>query len=263
MSFLSEVLTSAGVSALLLVALAFLLRNWLAERIGGSIRHEYDRKIEQLRDELAQHQSIRSAATAALTATHVAGYDRTLQALETIWAETVRLREKLPLRAGHADLLLPEEYEEAFSDNENYRQLVENVDEYAEMMELYGERTDVEVARAFAGEFMFSLFYAYRAFSGRVASLILRDFKTDGVVRSWHDDKALKDLLVAVLSREEQAHVNSTNIMRLRTVQQMIERKMLSHIASVVSGESSANVNLQQAYRIVEAANTLSQRRGG
>jgi hypothetical protein len=263
MDDLLRIFTSAAVSTVLVAALAFLLRKWLSERMGRSIAHEYDRKLEEFRDEIAQRDTIRSTATAALTATHVAGYGRTLQALEVIWAETVRLRDKLPLYAGHADLLLPDEYEEAVTTNPNFRGLIENVDEHAEAMDLYSDRTDVEIARAFAGEYAFSLFYAYRAFTGRVATLLPADFQQNGTVRCWHGDKALKELLATVLTPDELTQVEAAQTQRLRLVQQLVERKIVSHIGSVVSGELSANVNLEQAHRIVFAANSLGRKGGG
>jgi len=46
MSDLTTIFLSGGLSALLASALVFLFRNWISERIKGSIQHEYDQKLE-------------------------------------------------------------------------------------------------------------------------------------------------------------------------------------------------------------------------
>jgi hypothetical protein len=55
----ASMVASAGVSAALCVALGWLLRTWISERIRGSIRSEYDQKLEAhkagLQQELETH----------------------------------------------------------------------------------------------------------------------------------------------------------------------------------------------------------------
>jgi len=46
------IISSAGVSAALLAAIAWLARSWIGERLKASIRHEYDDRLEKLRADL-------------------------------------------------------------------------------------------------------------------------------------------------------------------------------------------------------------------
>lgn len=246
-------LASTTFLSVAITILVFVSRNWLSERLKGSIAHEYDRKLETLKNELAQQQEIRSAALSSLTAAHLTGYQRRLNAIEVVWTEIIHIRTHMPLYAGHADLLMPSELPSALEQSDWLRDLFEEADPEAEAATLWFNRDRVEVKRAFAGEDLFSLFAAYRAFVRRVAHLLMKGFKA-GRLQSWHDDTHLTNLLSDVLSPEELLHVQRTSATRLRVVMQLIETKMLQHIAEVVSGEASATFNLERARRILAAA---------
>jgi hypothetical protein len=121
---------------------------------------------------------------------------------------------------------------------------------------------EVERARAFGGEYLYSHFYAYRAFTGRISLHFARNF-AKGHIPAWHDDEGVRQLLATVLSVEELEHIDQFPIMRFTTIQQMIEHKMLTHIAQILSGEASATFGLQQAQKIAEAsAKVVAETRG-
>jgi hypothetical protein len=263
-------------SSVLVTALIFLTKNWISERLRLSIAHEYASELERVRAELvaqqteaaerlrasiAQQHAIQAAAIGSLTSTHIASHERRLAAIETVWSETVRLREKTPLYVSKAEILLAEEFEEAFR-RPDYAVLLERIDEYAESTDLYANRTEVEIARAFCGEYLFSLFFAYRAFTGRVAAQIKSGFKAGRVV-CWHDDAHLGEILRAVLTAEELRLVEASRVMRLHNVQTIIERKMVHHITDILSGKAAANANLEAARRITEAVENRASRSGG
>jgi hypothetical protein len=250
-------LASTTFASFAVTALVFLTKNWFSERLGRSIAHEYDRKLETVRDELGQQQAVRSTAMSALTAAHLAGYERRLKAVEAVWAETVHFRENLPLYAGHVDMLMPSEYSNALEASDLLRELFEAHDPEAEAKTLWSGRTQVEIERAFAGEYLFALFFAYRAFVGRVAYLLIRSYRK-GALKSWHDDSALTQLLAGVLTHDELLRVQQTGAGRLRLVQHLIEAKMLEHIAQIISGEAAATFNLGQAQKIIRAATTAA-----
>jgi hypothetical protein len=246
-------LASSTFLSVAITVVIFISKNWFSERLGRAIAHEYDAKLELVRDQLSQQQAIRTTALSALTAAHVAGYERRLRAAETLWAEVIHIREHVPLYAGHADIFTPDELPSALATSDMLRDLFEEYDPENEAKTLWMGRTQVEVDAAFAGEYLFALFYAYRAFVGRVSYLLIREFHKDQL-RSWHDDVAIGRLLAGVLTPEEQTQVSGAPSGRMRLVQQLIESKMKKYIADVISGEASATFNLDQARRIIAAA---------
>lgn len=51
---IADLLGTAGISTVLIVILAYLLRNWLIERLKNSIKYEYESNLKRLDDELRQ-----------------------------------------------------------------------------------------------------------------------------------------------------------------------------------------------------------------
>jgi hypothetical protein len=184
-----------------------------------------------------------------MAAAHLAGHQRTLEAIATLWEETLRITDWLPLYAAHSDTLLDEE----LATDERFLSLLANVDEHEQAESLDGSRVDK--VRPFIGEYLYSHFFAYRAFTGRVAALLLRSHRA-GRTRSWRDDSYTKQLLVTVLGA---AVVNTLRLElpgRIRRAQGAIERQMVEHIAKVLSGEASASFNMKKAHEITAVART-------
>jgi len=96
MDFIVSIISSASVSSLLAIAVVWLSRNWLSERLKRSIEHEYAQKLvahksilkaendvalERLRASISQNQSIQSVATSTFTAINIASHDRKIKAV--------------------------------------------------------------------------------------------------------------------------------------------------------------------------------------
>ena len=73
----------------------WLFRSLISERLKGSVRHEFDVKMEQLRSEMRigedRAAAIRDSAMAAIAAGHDALVQRRLKAIDELWARTVAL----------------------------------------------------------------------------------------------------------------------------------------------------------------------------
>lgn len=243
-------------TSVLITILIFLSKNWVSERLRQSIGFEYARALEDFRAAIAKYESVQAAAIGSLTTIQVASHTRRLAAIETIWSETIRLRQRTPLYASRADILVPHEFESAFENDQAYASAIQQVSRYDEIADLLGDRMDVEAARAFCGEYLFALFFAYRAFTARVATL-LRDGFEKKRVRCWHDDPHLQHLIRTVLSADEVREIDSLPIMRLRNTQAVIERKMVQHVTDVLSGKAAADANLLEARNIVRAVDEM------
>ena len=251
----------------------YLARNVIIERLRGAISHEYAVQLERIRAGLAaentkaleevraqaaiQHATW-SAAFAAMTAAHMAGHERTLAAIETLWQEMRRIKRWLPLYAGRLDILVPSEFPDALDTDPIVRSLLSKVDEHQQVIDLAGDDV-VEMVRPFIGEYLYAVFFAYRAFTGRVARLILNTYRRDKL-ESWHDDAGIKAILRSVLTEQEFREVPLVRPGRIEAVHQVLERKMLEHIAKVLSGEASATFNLRQAREIIAVASSSEAR---
>lgn len=243
-------------TSVLITILIFLSKNWVSERLRQSIGFEYARALEEFRAAIAKYESVQAAAISSLTTVHLAGHTRRLAAIETIWSETIRLRQRTPLYASRADILVAHEFESAFENDRAYAAAIQQVSRHDEVTDLLDDRADVEVARAFCGEYLFALFFAYRAFTARVAAL-LRDGFEKRRVRCWHDDPHLQHLVRTVPTADEVREIEALPVMRLRNTQAVIERKMVQHITDVLSGKAAADANLLEARNIVRAVDEM------
>jgi len=269
MDMLVAAISGAGVALALAAAAIFLTRNLILERLKNAVAHEYAvklethkadvaaanlRTVETLRAEAAHQQAILTATVSSLSAAHLAGHQRTLDAIATLWDETRRVADWLPSYASRSDILLDGE----LADDETFELLISKVDEYKEAMFLDSQRV-AEKVRPFVGEYLYSHFFAYRAFTGRVPTLLLRSHR-DGQPRSWHEDPNTQQLLSAVLGVDTVKALRLELPGRILRAQSAIESRMVEHIAKVLSGEVSTAVNIRKAQEIVAAASVASGR---
>lgn len=264
-----SILASSVVTTTAVSAVVYFARNIIIQRLTGAIAHEYAVRLEHIRADLGREnaktleamraqatlqQSALAATFATLTATHMAGHERTLNAIEILWQEVRRISNWMPLYASRTDIFLPEEIPTAYRTDTAFRLSLEHADGHAEAIALTGDEP-VEKARPFLGEYLYAIFFAYRAFAGRVAKLIL-DMHRKRDMRSWHEDLGIESILRSVLTEQEYNDVPLANPGRIQAVRQILERKMLEHIARILSGNASATFNLQQAREIIAVSST-------
>ena len=252
--------------------IVFLARNWISQRIKSAIEHEYAEKLEKFRARLkAEHeialekiktsntqtQAVQAVATASLATVHAAAQEKRLHALETFWKETVQMREGLPTYFLSLDILRPHEYDYMLTKPDTDSAIARLSHEiFAENLEL--KSIDVYEARLYAGEYLFSLFWAYRASIGRIKFLMMQGIG-EGTIKDWATDSGFLELMGNVLSPQEVKRFDELKIGRINWLLNTIEGKMLSHSAKIISGEASAAFGLEQASKIAASASQLEE----
>jgi hypothetical protein len=129
---LFTILCSSAATAALIAGALWLCRNLILERLKQAVAFEYATKLENFRAELAatqqhsleairaansQQQAIQATATASLTAAHLAGNERRLKAIESIWTAVVSVKQNTPPYMTIADLITPENYDCTFGES--------------------------------------------------------------------------------------------------------------------------------------------------
>ena len=260
-------LSSAAVTALLIAALGLIARSWLLERLKQSIAHEYARRLEefktvlaaenarsleQLRAQNSQQQALQSVATSALVGVHVGSMARRLDAIQKLWSETIKWRLKAPPFLSFVDAMPHEYLAKAAFENETLQFAFRDLPMGVFSKDMLDDGAEVEPTRPFAGEFLFVLFLVYRQFTSWVALHYANGFKAEAFT-PWYDEPGLKKVLQSVLEPREIEHVNGIPVHKIRTVQDMIEQKMMSHVGKLLSGEASATSGLDAARKIAAA----------
>jgi len=118
MDWISHVLASAALSSGLLLALGFLLRRLITERLSHAIAHEYDvrlealrlqneQALEALREARAERESFRGLAYSTLTAFQAATLERRIKAVEILWQALQEIRSAVPYYIHIAEMEVP------------------------------------------------------------------------------------------------------------------------------------------------------------
>jgi hypothetical protein len=271
-----SIISSLAFSGLLTGALIFLAKSWISQRLKSAIEHEYAEKLEDYKARLktehdlalerlkasnAQNQAVQAVATASFTAIHTMAQEKRLQALETFWKATVQLRAKASEALPLLDILNPDEYDHLLT-NPNFSPALEKLTEERLIKDFGAHSAEVDNARLYTGEYIFALFWAYRAITGRIAFQLLQGRKK-GKIEDWAADSGLRQLLGYVLSGQEIEDFDKLKINRVNWLHNQIEQKMLSHAAKIISGEASGELGLGQAKRIAEAAAELERAKPG
>lgn len=160
-----------------------------------------------------------------------------LSAAETLWSAVLDLRERFSSAVGFYTILLPSEYDSVFDEGSKARILVAPITD--EFVADAVRRADlVENDRPYLGEDLWSKFFVYRAFLGRLAVLIVMG-KRRHHIGDWRDDRGVREILGSVLEEQEiegllgskaDPHALNRAVSRLQSV-------ILSEIRRVSSGE--------------------------
>lgn len=269
--FILTIVSSLTLSGALTAALVFLAKNLISTRLKQSIEHEYSAKletykhslkaeheiaVERLRASNAQDSAIRSAATASFTEGHKAALEKRLSAIESTWKSINYLRSNTFDALNKLDIILPSEFQ-TFLTNANMRRALDDLSMERIDSLMDNEQTrEVDAIRPFIGEYIYSLYYAYRALTGRVAYILLKG-REAGRISPWYDDAAVRQLISVFMTGEEVNQFNAVECGKFGWMRCLIDQKMLSQMSRIVSGEESGNLALEQAHKIFEAASTL------
>ena len=266
----ATILWSIFGSASLTLALVFVLRTWISERLRQSIAHEYalkleahravlkaeyDVALERIRVDNAQQTAIQAAAIGSFAEGHKAAHERRLQAVSTAWKAILALAYNTPPALFIEDHMTREEYPQFFSDP-SYTLQLDSLSEGTLFNFIKNTSFEVEDIRPFIGETIYSLFAAYQSLIS-VAIYKLLDGKKKRRIEPWFEDRQVRELLERILTHEELQQFNNLRIAKFKWLAKTMHNKIVEHMAHVVSGEASATTGLDHARRIVEAVRAL------
>ena len=229
----------------------WLFREWISARLKASIQHEYDQKLEthkaslksqneasflELKNGIEQRFTLYKAAQTSFTEGQKAAIERKLDSIEKLWNEILRLKNECPPMLGFIDLLSVEEYRSA-RNHKDFGELargcsIEKIVDYLEIRD-----NPVEKVRPYVGEYLWSMFFAYRQLMGRIPWLLSLSLK-DADKAEWHKDNGIRQILEAILSENELGKFESINLGKISWLQHRLESKILAASRKIISGEN-------------------------
>lgn len=276
MDFILSIISSATVSGLLAAVLIWLSRNWLSERLKKSIEYEYAQKLtahkavlkaesdvalERLRANIAQSQAMQSVATSTFTAINIASHERRIKAIEAFWTSIVNIRNGTPSVLTILDIIIPDEYPTLLT-NPNSRASIDELSMENIISWVHDVSAKVDIIRPFIGEYLYALFFAYRALISRISYIVMQG-RDKGHISTWFTDKGIRQLIATVMNNEEIEKFDNLPISKISYMKNLVEQKMLRHISKILTGESDSELSLEQARKIAEATSQLESSKRG
>jgi hypothetical protein len=176
---------------------------------------------------------------------------------KTIWDAMMQIYFNAPGVVSMTNIVTTELYAEMVS------HMRPNIPDLLTMAQQYGRpeapiNLPVEKARLLAGEYLYSLFWAYRAFIGGIA-LRLAACRDEGHFQPWWEDDHVRDLLRTVLTDEEFQEFTALQIGKFLWVTRTLEGKFLLAATDIVDGRRAATDAFEQAREILGAAEAIGQ----
>ena len=232
-------------STILIVLVWYVIKK-LPDFVQKGVSHALAKNIESHKAQLNERSYMFTAAHTPFVEAQKLMIDKQIQAIDTLWSEFLRLKNKVPVYVSALLWLWPEEIrtlsyfktEAGKYDNGKISDFIINA--------------DVEKTRPYLNTYLWALFFTYRALTGRVLILMHESLKDASKIH-WYQDKAIRELVKSILNEDEFNEWNSMeNINKWRYLQMTLENKLLSEIHSTLTGEKTSEEALAKAQSIRE-----------
>lgn len=238
-----------------LLAIGWLCRAWIGEKLKASIKHEYDDRLEQLKAELrAQGDSnltlLKSEidrqadklriASSSFTEVQKATIPKRIEAVESLWLAVLDARELFPSGIKLSDILVRSELLSIYQGplGEGLRKI-----EFDLMIKFFGK---VENHRPFLGEVIWALFATYHAMLGRVVYLF-REGRAKPERLIWYEDENIHSLINAALGSGVLDEFKRQPHSRLRWLNLQFDKQLFQAFDQLLSGQEFGAAALRHA----------------
>jgi hypothetical protein len=262
---LITVLFSVLGSTAILAVVAFLIHDSIVQSI-RSIQHRFDTKLEEVRTanerELNRFRNALDSqinlASSALLEARRASNGRRLIAIQTLWDGMMQISFNAPSWVVITDVMTTDSYQQVCE------RVAPNIPRFDDLILERGRSMKSEAyllpekTRLLTGDYLYALFFAYRAFVGGI-SLKLATDRDKGRFEPWWEYDHVLGLLRPVLDEEEWNDFKQKTIGRYTWVIRTLEAKFLRWAEDIMDGRRAATEASEQAREIVNAAaNSLS-----
>jgi hypothetical protein len=200
----------------------------------------YEQQVSKVVQALRGDEASRSAKAAEPAKIPDLVLKKRLAAAETLWTTVLDLRERFSAVIFFYTILVPSEYDSVFEPNSKTRDMVATIND--EMIsDAVGRVQRVEEHRPYLGDSLWSRFFVYRAFLGRLAVLVTMG-KRDHHIRDWRDDDGIRRILGSSSEKSQlEAFLGSNNnLLAVNQILARLEQSMLDEISQISSGQQSS-----------------------
>lgn len=241
-------------------------RNYIAVKLTSTVKHEYDKKIEELKTTLRNNEEsfkfdlrqkesqidvLRNGALSAISNRQSIMFQRKLQAIEDIWQCIIDLGPEKSV-AGRMSVIKFEAAAKEASKNLKAREAFAMFGNIENDESLWRKSLK---SRPFVSEITWAYFIAYHAIVS--FSVLKLNFLKSGLDDiNILDDRKLKELIITTLPHQKN-YINKFGSDALYFLLDEIEMYILNSFKSTLNGEESDRETLLKAADIIKQAQSL------
>jgi len=259
-----------AVSTTSLFALAlWLFRSLISTRLTGSVKHEFDQKVETLRTALrkseevfkadlrskeTQIEALRSGALSSLASRQAALDARRIQAVDQLWAAVQALGPAKSVSANIAILKFKGAVK-ASAENPRAREMFAMLGGQVDPQRIH--TGEAEKARPYVSEMAWAVFSAYRSILS-VAMIKMQLLKSGLDMPDVVDEERVQRLITTVLPHQAE-FVNKHDTGAYHYLLDELESRLLQELRRVLEGAESDKAAIKQAGEILrESENVMT-----
>lgn len=235
---------------------AFLLKSWFQERLKTSIKHEYDVKLAAIRADIEKESNLITSLQEGYRRKNDLAHEAILKSIESLWSGIIQLRKRKPTLLTLVDVLLEDEFGKSFGEKElkSFGDITDEEIQHALSDSLNG----MDENRLYTGEYLWSLFFAYRQLIGRI-SILVKEGREKKNVPIWWQDRICKQVISSLTTEEELQEFTSLKISKIDWLLSHIEEKYLNAANKVITGEASIDMDIELAQRIIRSVGSATE----
>lgn len=229
---------SAGVSA--------FVAKLIFERVTHSWKLEADKKLESLKGEISQSNSIVLSLIGQSGQSRQKIVDKQVESVQVLWECTKKISSSTPPLISAVNNILT--HEEVSSGGlkhhrrgRSFEEEILEIDKVQYFDDAFKNLDRLQSLRPFIGPRLNILVTAYNAMIGRMVYLLINGAETENYV-TWNTDSGMIQIFSNVLTKDEIDFLQKGNgIHGFNIIVDLMEQKILNEISKLLSGESMIN----------------------
>lgn len=245
-------LGAVGGAGVIIVALSTWLSKVWANRILEADKSKYSREMEALKLSNQNFINSLSITNSAYLESKKAFTEKRIDAVQTIWAQIIKLRDERPSPIIWLDILTFEEYPQLAS-NQKFEYAQKATDSEAMNAIIHSE---ADLVRPFLDDRSYQLYWAYRGLTGRLCFYINTFYSKNPPKNDWRDDHGVNQILSTILTQKE---LDLFKEKKWATTElfNYLEMLLSNHLKNVSSGVDLANETLEHSLSFNKAASEI------
>lgn len=246
-----SVLSSSGIISLII----WLAKKRISTEIENSVKSRYDSKLEKLKAQITNSQSILTTSFAAQVEGIKATHEKRLEAIDKYWEYILEVEEVTSWSGAIDSILTTEEVEKIIKFNSphpaKFQQTLAYTFSQMDIQKLHDitdkQKRSIEKARPYVGEKLWLLRYLFIQLIGRVMYKYKEAYDNNENLTHWTKDEFLINSLNQGLTKDEQNFIYTSNMASFEKALNVFKQKMLTEISKITSGMLVGESSLKNA----------------